>query len=113
MEVGEYIRSTDGYIGKVIEIRKSKRECDTYYVTDKTMASGYYEHIKAHSKNIIDLIEVGDYVNGYEVMNIYKPRDIWEPIEIEIDSKCTRCFLASEIKSIVTKEQFKEMEFSI
>ena len=29
------------------------------------------EHIVKHFKNIIDLIEEGDYVNGYEVLDKY------------------------------------------
>lgn len=60
IEVGEYVRTKDGYIGKILKINKSKRECDTYYVTDTTMASGFYEHIYKHSKKLIDIIEEGD-----------------------------------------------------
>lgn len=58
IKVGDFIRSNDGYIAKIIGIKKSKRDCDTYYCTDRIMANGFYEHIKKHSPNIIDLIEV-------------------------------------------------------
>ena len=69
--VNEYVRSTDGYIGKVLEITKDERECDTWYKTDKVMASGYYEHFKKHSFDLIDLVEVGDIVNNHLVTATY------------------------------------------
>jgi hypothetical protein len=113
IEVGEYVRSNDGYIAKIIKIQKGKRECDTYYCTDKIMASGFYEHIKKHSKDIIDLIQEGDYVNGCQVMGIYVPRDTWEPIQINVDSQTIKYFIQDEIKSIITKEQIKQIEYRI
>lgn len=59
IKVGDFIRSNDGYIGKITSIRQNpKRECDTYYSCDNCMASGFYEQIKKHSKHIIDVIEV-------------------------------------------------------
>lgn len=59
IKVGDFIRSNDGYIGKITSIRQnSKRECDTYYSCDNCMASEFYERIKKHSKHIIDVIEV-------------------------------------------------------
>ena len=113
IKVGDFIRSNDGYIAKIIGIKKSKRDCDTYYCTDRIMANGFYEHIKKHSPNIIDLIEEGDYVNGIEVMGIYVPRDNWEPIQINVDSQTVKCFLVDQIKSIVTKEQFNQMKYIV
>ncbi len=59
-----------------------------------------------HIAKYIDLIKVGDYVNGREVLDIYKPRDLWEPIEIRVDSRYTNFILADEIKTILTKEQY-------
>ena len=60
--VNEYIRSTDGYIGRILEIIKRDRVCDTYYKTDKAMASGYYEHIEKHSFILRDLLKIGDII---------------------------------------------------
>lgn len=70
--------------------------------------------IKA-SHNIIDLIEVGDYVNGHRVDKVV------------IDHKCSYvlleevgCYVDSqediadyEIKSIVTKEMFSNVEYRV
>lgn len=36
----------------------------------------YEKDIKSHSKNIIDLIEVGDYVNGEYVVEISQNKEI-------------------------------------
>lgn len=43
-----------------------------------------------------------------EVLDIYKPRDLWEPIEIRVDSRYTNFILAEDIKTILTKEQFEQ-----
>lgn len=71
--------------------------------------SNYYneEDIVKHSKNLIDLIEIGDIVNGMEVLDIHKPRDLWEPIEIRVDSRYTNFILTEDIKTILTHEQFE------
>lgn len=64
MEIGEYIRSKDGLIGKVEQIGNS-----LFWIEDGTAFSLQDKSIK-HSKNIIDLIEVGDIVNGYKILEI-------------------------------------------
>jgi hypothetical protein len=67
------------------------------------------------SKNPIDLIEVGDYVNGYLVTDVYKP-DGDEVFRIEIERDTLKGHIidkSSQIKSIVTKEQFESMEYKI
>ena len=68
------------------------------------------------SNNIIELIEVGDYVNGVEVI------DLADGIHLEFanDVSFVDVGLATYrdghvegIKSIVTKEQFESMEFKL
>lgn len=101
IEVNEYVRTKDGIIDKVIN---SNFYMSIYVECEK----GLYliESIVKHSKQLIDLIEVGDYVNGTEVLDIYKPRDLWEPIEIRGDSRYTNFILAEDIKTILTKESY-------
>ena len=106
IEVNEYVRTKDGVIDKVIIEYNGKcnnPNCDRKHLSCK---SNYYneEDIVKHSKQLIDLIEVGDYVNGIEVLDIDKPRDLWEPIEIRGDSRCMNLILAEDIKTILTKE---------
>ena len=72
------------------------------------------EDISKASHNIIDLIEVGDYVNGERVIGFgafcYDDGTI-ERTSLTLDKTVT-C-LDSEIKSIVTKEQFESMSYKV
>lgn len=101
IEVNEYVRTKNGKIDKVIN---SNFYMSIYVECEK----GLYliENIVKHSKQLIDLIEAGDYVNGMEVLDIHKPRDLWEPIEIRVDSRYTNFILAEDIKTILTKERY-------
>ena len=119
MEVGEYVRLKNGKIIKFTRFgtyRTHVRKVNGYYeygtFENKAIYSGHYHYkyddIVKHSKNIIDLIEVGDYVNGSEVEEISKDT-IWLKDMRDIDKKDAK----KEIKSIVTKEQFTNMEYKI
>ena len=69
IQVGEYVR-TRGKIGKLIRIERDDIDISLkWYVLDDGKYERYVNkpYIEKHSKNIIDLIEVGDYVNGKEV----------------------------------------------
>ena len=117
-EVGMYVRTKKG-IAKIID---RILEPDHYYfkmwVTDKFLEinddTEYISEVDVlkSSYNIIDLIEVEDYVNGSKVQEIRK-----NYIEIEEYSGLNNdepCILKSEdIKSIVTKEQFEQMSYII
>ena len=46
-------------------------------------------------------------------MGIYVPRDTWEPIQINVDSQTIKYFIQDEIKTIITKEQIKQIEFIV
>lgn len=46
-------------------------------------------------------------MNGKEVLDIYEPRDLWEPIEIRVNSRYENFILADEIKTILTKELYE------
>lgn len=121
IEVGEYIRTKDGRIEKVKVINKygiihkHDNDNDTFDTGINWYAESgreiNEEDIKVHSKNIIDLIEVGDYVNGFYVIKV--------GIINEFKEKYVELFGAEklryneDIRSIVTKEQFKEMEYRI
>lgn len=58
IEVGDWIRSKDGFIDKVKKIINPDEYMEEkYYCCESIMASSYRNQIKKHSKNIIDLIE--------------------------------------------------------
>ena len=98
IEVGEYVRTFNGLIGKVVELTDSGNYAIRIYNGAEYVVRAV---IKKHSKNIIDLIEVGDYVNGNYVSEIKEYEDgktILVLIGI-VDEK--------DIKTILTKEQYK------
>ena len=70
VEIGDYIRNDDGFIGIVKEIRPANEEMESTYFVADTLASGYLEDIVMHGKKKIDVIKEGDYVNGYLVREI-------------------------------------------
>lgn len=112
IEVNEYVRTDKGEIARVTSVVKETlgetlgidEYRDIGFCNTETYVKG---KIVKHSKQLIDLIECGDYVNGMEVLDIHKPRDLWEPIEIRVDSRYTNFILAEDIKTILTKEQME------
>ena len=111
IEVGEWIRSKDGFIGKVQKINYDNMEKSNYYICEKdnVMASNYLENIAKHSKQLIDLIEVGDIVNGYRVENVINegPCPSGKCVDIDSSKDSSECTLWEEdIKTILTKEQY-------
>ena len=115
MKVEEYVRTDKGLIGKVIK----KEEYDTHFILEYKgqyckrvlTTSGTDSEIVKSSPNIIDVIEVGDYVNGLKVIQMYSPEGkytIWIKL-----SDNTFIDNSEDIKSIATKEQFKNIEYEV
>ena len=103
IEVGEYVRTDKGYI---IKIDKEKKNLQMLKFLDAE-----YGNIVKHSKNIIDLIEVGDYVNGEKIGQI-ENGFLWYGWSAEIDDYST-FFKEKDIETVVTKEQFAQMEYKV
>lgn len=107
IQIGEYIRTKNGEIDKIEEIFLddiNEEYIETEYFTTSK------DQIAKHSKNIIDLIEVGDYVNGELIREPIYNGNTWYGVD-EGYELFKRAF--GEIKSIVTKEQFKSVEYKI
>ena len=69
----------------------------------------YEEHIIKHSKKLIDLIEVGDFVNGYRVISVDYDvtNDTTECIELDLNSNYQYNFISiRQIQTILTKESY-------
>lgn len=65
IEVNEYVRTKDGEIHKVIEIKENRyitNFADYFYYRYDNNMGGFKSDIVKHSKQLIDLIEVGDIV---------------------------------------------------
>jgi len=106
IEIGEYVRTKNGYILKNT-IKEHKHIIDGI-INQNEKYKYEFDNIEKHSKNIINLIEVGDYVNGYKVEFIQNNEIIYNrnhPYKINL--------LAKDIKSIVTHERFEQMEYKL
>ena len=65
----------------------------------------YETTIKAHSKNIIDLIEVGDYVNGLVINLILDDGKVYHDAHDMLD---VYMFEEKDIKTILTHEMYEQ-----
>lgn len=116
IQVGEYIRTLDG-IKKIVKINEGK--LSTYYgkyivfPEYKNSKSINVKNIIKHSFNIIDLIEEGDYVNGKEVSVILKDKEGNTTDVCYYEEAEEQAYSLGDIKSVLTKEQFKAMEYEV
>ena len=114
MKVGDYIRVDNGCICKVLDYTDIS-DNDFYVNTDSEYNVIYKSWIVKSSPNIIDLIEVGDYVNGFEVLRIDKECDLYpKTLKCQYPNNTDYFDIFNEdIKSIVTKEAFESMEYKV
>ena len=113
LEEGMYVRTKEGKIGKIIDINLGQEE--KRYILDSSSVYIYYEKdISKSSHNIIDLVQLGDYVNGYPVYETIEYPDNTRAIVIADDNKSIIWEESSQyIKSIVTKEQMESMKYEV
>ena len=109
LKVGMYARTKKGKIGKITDINLAEVQ-DRYVLDNSNVYMFYKEDISQASHNIIDLIEVGDYVNGCKVIDFMYSKE--KKRSVIVDSEIWG-FDTEEIKSIVTKEQFSQMEYKV
>lgn len=119
LEVGMYVRTEYG-ISKIENISPNEYDKEHDYIELKnfvfdgldTQAFFTTDKILKASHNIIDLIEVGDYVNGSKVQEIGEGY-----VEIEeysgLNNDMPFVVKTEDIKSIVTKEQFESIKYSL
>jgi len=138
LKEGMYVRTNKGIIDKIVDIRYGDNYNNEPFIVLLEKTKGYIEQKESNVKEIdgvltidddiktywilaneiikasnelIDLIEVGDYVNGYKITTI------------EEEDKKIKFILGNEeqyygvykedIKSIVTKEQFEQMKYVV
>ena len=119
IKVGEYVRTKEGNIFKITNYGLGETAKGDVLLVElnKDFEMEYCNlDIVKHSKNIIDLVEVGDYVNGYKVKYVCNeepcPSGKYVDVDCELDSS-ESYFFDNEIKSIVTKEQFANAEYRL
>lgn len=118
IEVGEYVRTDNGEIHKVLDTEKGSIKIKSQYKEWIGLCC-----IKKHSKQLIDLIEVGDVIK-------YFSNYLGRKIKIEVIFTCNRendykwdlgyvgtniddYIMIEEIKEILTKEQYKNECFKV
>lgn len=104
-----YVRTKKG---EIFDCYKSKQMHKPIYYPKKSKTNGYidYEDVYKKLDNIIDILEVGDYVNGYLVIE----KDINNELRyIDLKDRNMKYVKYLDIESIVTKEQFEAMEYKL
>ena len=111
LEVGEYVRTKDGIIAKITDIlNEYSIDCDNdvFDIENGAMMEIPWEYIQEyivkHSKNIIDLIELYDYVNGMIVFDIIN----YDNGEKELKLSSGYLMSEDEIQDILTHEQYEQ-----
>lgn len=118
LEVGMYVRTKDG---KIFDCYVSEQMGKPIYYPKRSKTNGYidWNEVYKKSENIIDILEVGDYVNELPVEDYYTRYDEEKDDYIKIgiitlEDYWKGTFTSVEdIKSIVTKESFKSMEYRL
>ena len=113
IKIDEYARTTEGYIGKIYKIDIKNFEETGYFIDNKRLESEQQGfpiaecRIKRHSFDKMDLVEVGDYVDGLPVLQIIE-RNGLKLLDVFGVEK-----LVSNFESILTKEQFEREEYIV
>ena len=115
LQVGMYVRTKDGTIAKCDEIIKNfdiSFDREVFKVFDNDTPDVIEipwifknEYIKKYSFDIIDLIEVGDYINGLPVTFVYIPDGV--KASYFLLGTYQKHFINEDIKDIVTKAGYE------
>ena len=106
IKVGEYVRTFNGLIGKVVQLTDSGNYTIRIYNGAEYVVRAV---IAKHSKNIIDLIELYDYVNGMIVFDIIT----YDNGEKELKLSSGYLMSEDEIQDILTHEQYEKNCYKI
>ena len=113
MKVNDYVRTDDGLIGKIVSEPYEYKDSIVHDIDfgDNNIYNEYemYQNIIKVSPSIIDILEVGDYVNGLKVQGVNNEIKGFGTIIFSKDSS----IMEDYIYSIVTKEQFKNIEYEV
>ena len=120
IEVGDWIRTKKGNIDKIAcEFDQNNwRSKNTYGELIVRCLDDIYllEDIAKHSKNIIDLIEAGDFVNGYKILEIGNIKNseqrVFTICKSDFKSIC-KIWGEQDIQTILTKEQYKAICYTV
>ena len=115
IKINEYVRTNNKGIKRIDGIDNNKTVNKYLYFTGIEDFEGKEygiiktTEIEKHSKQLIDLIEKDDYVNGYRVENVIneEPCPSGKCVDIDSSKDSSECTLwENDIKTILTKEQY-------
>ena len=97
ISIGEYVRSWDGTIGKVTRIEEG------IFLYDNKELICFIRNVVKHSKNILDLLQIGDIITTNNLCG--------EITKIDGDTIYLANYMGTchsrDIKTILTKEMFE------
>ena len=115
IEVNEYVRNEDGYIWQI----KKTKDLDNIFIDEDgkvkeiagetVFGDDIIVEITKHSRDIIDLVEVGDLIKTNEektIIHIYDI-DVLETVKEDIEEG------HFTIESIVTHEMYASIEYKV
>lgn len=110
LEVGQFVRTKDGIIDKVtIDYNGhcASPNCECKHIS---CAKNYYDEdtVTKASYNIIDILEIGDYVNGNEIYKIS-----WDSLGLILETTDFFKLREKDIKSVITHEQMEQMAYKV
>ena len=125
IKVNDYVRIAGGIIARITNKNKDGLLIDRVTrdpmrqdgtIRDWCIFNNEKELIVKYSSNLIDLIQVGDYVNGYKVISI--DRDVIDVhtdcIELDLNNNYQYNFITiNQIKTIVTEEQMVQISYKV
>lgn len=113
MKVNDYVRTDDGLIGKIVSEPYEYKDSIVHDIDfgDNNIYNEYemYQNIIKVSPSIIDILEVGDYVNGLKVQEVNNEIKGFGTIVFDKDNS----IMEDYIYSIVTKEMFSSVEYRV
>lgn len=105
IEVGEYVRTFNGLIGKVTQLTDSGNYAIRIYNGAEYVVRAV---IAKHSKILSEVVEVGDYVNGKRIHKIDKGQNYCYLYY----GNC-KTFVDYQIKTILTKELYQSNCYTV
>ena len=112
LEVGQFVRTNYGKIDKILELNKS-------YVKGVSQKDEFYsydiDNIVKASYNIIEILEIGDYVSTITgecavIAGVYN--DINNKNYLRL-CNCIGEYYEDDIKSVITYEQMEQMAYKV
>lgn len=110
IEVGEYVRVNNDN-RNCIGIGKATRLVNESVYVNMNNKYNFpvcfqINNIVKHSKQLIDLVECGDFINGYRVTDKYLFAGEKPVLETEGNDTNCKCLCEKDIKIILTKESY-------